>query len=148
MKSTVLGLLLAAFLSSSVLSQSGSSSQSPEFDHTAVYVHDLQKSADFYDKVLGLEKIPEPFHDGRHVWYRLGAHEQLHVISGATAAVEHDINGHLAFRVAALADFLARLDRIRIPYLQRFRGDGKAARALPHGAQHVYFQDPDGSLVV
>ena len=144
MKSTVLGLLLAAFLSSSVLSQSGSPSQSPEFDHTAVYVRDLQKSADFYDKILGLEKIPEPFHDGRHVWYRIGAHEQLHVISGATAAVEHDINVHLAFRVAALANFLARLDRMGIPYRKSFRGDGKTARVRPDGVQQFYFQDPDG----
>src|SRR5258708_36719205 len=100
MKSTVLGLLLAAFLSSSVLSQSGSSSQSPEFDHTAVYVHDLQKSADFYDKVLGLEKIPEPFHDGRHVWNRIGAHERLHRTSAAPPAWEPAFNVDLAFRDA------------------------------------------------
>src|SRR5258708_19109652 len=143
MKKTVLGWLLAAFLPSALTSQSGSPSQRPEFDHTTVYVRDLQKSADFYDKVLHLERIPEPFHDGRHLWYRIGAHEQLHVISGATAAVEHDINVHLAFRVAALADFLARLDRMGIPYRKRIRGDGQTARVRPDGVQQFYFQDPD-----
>src|SRR5258708_16114573 len=107
MNRTVLGLLLAAFLPSALTCQSVPLSQRPEFDHTTVYVRDLQKSADFYDKVLHLERIPEPFHDGRHLWYRIGAHEQLHVISGATAAVDHAINVHLAFPLPALPAFSA-----------------------------------------
>src|SRR5258708_24791856 len=139
MKKTVLGLLLAVFLPSALTCQSVSPGQRLEFDHTTVYVRDLQKSADFYDKVLGLERIPEPFHDGRHLWYRIGAHEQLHVISGATAVVQHDINVHLAFRVAALADFLARLDRMGIPYRKSFRGDVQTTSVRPDVVQHVYF---------
>jgi lactoylglutathione lyase len=136
----------AAFvlLSCVAASQSGTTAKSPEFDHTTVYVHNLQKSADFYEKVIGLEKIPEPFHDGRHVWFRVGPHEQLHVVSGAIASADHDINVHLAFRLSSVPDFSARLDHLGIPYRKSVRGDGKVASIRPDGVQQIYFQDPDG----
>ncbi len=144
MRKMVLIVSLAALVPSSLLCQSGTYNNRPEFDHTTVYVRDLQKSADFYDKVLDLERIPEPFHDGRHVWYRIGAHDQLHVVSGASSAANHDINVHLAFRVAAFSDFTARLDRMEIPCRRSIRGDGKTASIRPDGVHQVYFQDPDG----
>jgi lactoylglutathione lyase len=143
-KRIILILLLAAAVPSFVWSQAGASNTRPEFDHTTMYVRDLQKSADFYDKVLNLERIPEPFHDGRHVWYRIGPHAQLHVVSGANTASDHDINVHVAFRVASFSDFTARLDRMQIPYRKSVRGDGKTASIRPDGVHQVYFQDPDG----
>ncbi len=137
-------LLLASLLTSLLNAQSASVNKRPEFDHTAVYVRDLQKSADFYDKVVELERIPEPFHDGRHVWYRIGAHDQLHVISGAASAAPKDINVHLAFRVASVSDFAGHLDQMGIQYRKSIRGDGKTASVRPDGVHQVYFQDPDG----
>jgi lactoylglutathione lyase len=144
MRKLLLLLLLAAFLTSLLNAQVAASHQRPEFDHAAVYVRDLQKSADFYDKVLELERIPEPFHDGRHVWYRIGAHDQLHVIAGATSAASHDINVHLAFRIASMSDFAAHLDQMGIQYRKSIRGDGKTASVRPDGVHQIYFQDPDG----
>lgn len=35
-------------------------------NHIAVYVVDLKVSTAFYKDVIGLDTIPEPFHDGRH----------------------------------------------------------------------------------
>jgi lactoylglutathione lyase len=144
MRKIVLVLSFGCFLPCLLVCQSASSSKRPEFDHTTVYVRDLQKSADFYDKVLELERIPEPFHDGRHVWYRIGPHDQLHVVSGATTAADQDINIHLAFRVVAFSDFVARLDHLSIPYRKSIRGDGKTASIRPDGVHQIYFQDPDG----
>jgi lactoylglutathione lyase len=134
MKKIVLVLSFACFLPCLLVCQSSSPNKQLEFDHSTVYVRDLQKSADFYDKVLDLEKIPEPFHDGRHAWYRIGPHDQLHVVSGATAAADHDINIHLAFRVAAFSDFVSRLDHLGIPYRKSIRGDGKTASIRPDGS--------------
>ena len=142
-KKVIAAFAVASLLSSVAAAQSSSSIQ-PQFDHATVYVRDLDKSADFYDKVIGLERIPEPFRDGRHVWYRIGPHDQLHVVSGATAAVDHDINVHLAFRVASVPDFSAHLEHLGIPYRKSVRGDGKAASIRPDGVHQVYFQDPDG----
>ena len=132
-----------AFLSSFAWSQSASVGPL-EFDHTTVYVRDLQKSGEFYDKVLALDRIAEPFHDGRHIWYRIGAHNQLHVVSGANSAENHDINVHLAFRVADVPGFSSRLQQMGIPYRKSIRGDGKTATLRPDGVHQIYFQDPDG----
>jgi lactoylglutathione lyase len=134
---------LASFLTAIPLfSQSASPNQRPELDHTTLHVLDLQKSAEFYDKVIGLERIPDPFKDGRHIWYRSGAHQQLHVVGGATEAAPHDIEVHFAFRVASLPDFTAHLDKMQVKY-QSFKGDGKVT-VRPDGVRQVYLQDPDG----
>ena len=41
-------------------------------NHTAVFVIDMNKTAEFYSKIIGLETIPEPFHDGQHLWFKTG----------------------------------------------------------------------------
>src|SRR5258708_4017140 len=118
-------LSLLVFLSASLLfSQSGSPAKPPEFDHIAIHVRDLAKSAEFYEKVIGLEKIPEPFKDGRHVWFRMGAHNQLHAVGGATEPSQLPIDNHFAFRVASLTDFMARLDQMQVKY-RSFKGEDK-----------------------
>jgi len=146
MKKTTLALCLLGCFSPGLLSvsQSNPVHKSAEFDHSTVYVRDLQKSADFYEKVLGLERIPEPFKDGRHVWFRIGPHDQLHVVSGATEAMTHDINVHLAFRVQSFGDFISRLDQASIKYRKSIRDESKGSSVRPDGVHQVYFQDPDG----
>lgn len=137
-------LALVAFVPASLLfSQSGTSSKAPEFDHTTVYVQDLQKSADFYEKVIGLEKISEPFKDGKHIWFRVGAHGQLHVVGGAKSVAPHEIDVHLAFRVASLPNFMAHLDQMQVKY-GSFTGDDKTPTARPDGVKQIYLQDPEG----
>ena len=92
--------LACLVLGALVLSHASASDKLVEFDHTTVHVRDLQKSAEFYQKVFGLEKISEPFKDGNHVWFRVGAHHQLHVVGGATAVLPQEIDVHFAFRVS------------------------------------------------
>ena len=135
-----LGSLLC---STTVYTQSGERSKVAEFDHTTVYVRDLQKSADFYKQVIGLEEIPEPFKDGRHVWFRVGPHQQLHVVGGATESTRHTIDVHLAFRVASLPDFMKHLDQMGVKY-RDFKGEKQGPTPRPDGVEQIYFQDPDG----
>jgi lactoylglutathione lyase len=135
-------LSLPLALPSSLLFSQSTAANRPELDHTTVFVRDLQKSVDFYEKVVGLEKIPDPFKDGRHIWFRMGAHEQLHVVAGATEIAQHNIEIHTAFRVASLTDFMAHLDQMQVKY-RNFKGDGKIS-ARPDGVRQIYFQDPDG----
>lgn len=137
-------VVIAGLLPGLSVSQSGTSGKSAEFDHSTVYVRDLQKSADFYEKTLWLERIPEPFKDGRHVWFRIGPHDQLHVVSGATEAMKHDVNVHLAFRVASFNDFVSHLDQMAIKYRKSIREEEKGTSVRPDGIHQVYFQDPDG----
>jgi len=140
---TALLVLMSSLLSAALIfAQSTPAKHPPEVDHTTVYVQDMQKSVEFYEKVMMLEKIPEPFKDGRHIWFRTGAHEQLHVVSGATEPAQHDVEIHTAFRVASLPDFMTHLDQMKVKY-RNFKGDGKIS-ARPDGVKQIYFQDPDG----
>ena len=114
----------------------------PQFNHFTVYVVDLQKSADFYENVMLLKKIPEPFHDGRHVWFAIGPHSQLHVVLGAKAIGAHDVNIHNAFTVRSLPDFMKHLDEMHVNY-----GNMAGVKEVQHrtdGIDQIYFQDPDG----
>lgn len=120
--------------------------QTPTVNHITVYVVDLQKSSDFYKNVMLFKQIPEPFHDGKHVWLRIGPHTQLHVVQGAKAIVEHDINIHMAFTVPSLQKFTEHLDQLHIKY-GNWKGDSKEPTLRPDGIKQVYMQDPDNNWI-
>ena len=113
-----------------------------ELDHIAIYVTDMARSEAFYEQVMGFERIPEPFHDGRHTWYRIGPHLSLHVVGIAAAGSSHPIVHHIAFRAASLDDAMARLDAHGVVY-RNFAGDAKV-NIRPDGIRQIYLQDPDG----
>lgn len=119
------------------------SAQAPIFNHTTVYIVNLDKSTDFYKNVMMLQQIDEPFKDSRHNWFKIGEHSQLHVVSGAKAVVPHDINIHLSFSVASLDDFMKHLDSMQVKY-GNWKGDSKSPQLRPDGIKQIYFQDPDG----
>lgn len=116
--------------------------QKPVFNHLAIHVADLQASTLFYKDVIGLDTIPEPFHDGKHTWFSIGPGSQLHIIAGAMAT-QHDKDHHLCLRVASVPDFIARLTKADIPF-EDARGNKQAVTLRPDGVRQVYFQDPDG----
>jgi lactoylglutathione lyase len=116
--------------------------QSPAINHIALYVFDLKKSAAFYKGVMQLKELNEPFKDGKHVWLRMGEHSQLHLIEGASAVKEHDINSHMAFSVKSLPKFIQILEKNNIKYGD-FKGNAKAQTPRPDGIKQVYLQDPD-----
>jgi lactoylglutathione lyase len=136
------GLLLSLGVLSASLHAQSSSSKPIELDHNTRFVRDIQKSGEFYEKVIGLERIPDPFKDGRHIWFRTGPHSQLHVVGGATEATPQNIEVHLAFRVASVPEFTAHLDQMHVPY-RNLKGDGKTSVRVD-GVHQIYFQDPDG----
>ncbi len=117
-------------------------SQSPVIDHATVFVVDIKRSTQFYENIMQLQQIPNPFNDGKHIFFRIGPHSQLHVISGAKKIIPHDINIHLAFRVASLPDFIKHLDDLHIKYGD-WIGEKKSQRR-PDGVNQIYLQDPDG----
>lgn len=122
---------------------SAQNSQRPVFNHTTIYVKDLQKCSDFYEKVLMLQKIDEPFHDNRHTWFKMSEHGQLHVVQGAKEITTHDINIHLAFSVPSLENFTKHLDSLGVKY-GNWNQTTKEPQLRPDNIKQVYFQDPEG----
>jgi lactoylglutathione lyase len=117
--------------------------RSPNLNHLALYVTNLQKSTWFYKEVIGLDSMPEPFHDGRHSWFKVGEHSQLHIISGASAAKEHDKDTHVCFSVAHLSDAIMRLEKNNINY-ENWAGESKKQTRRADGVMQIYLKDPDG----
>jgi lactoylglutathione lyase len=112
-------------------------------NHIAIYVVDLQVSTSFYRDIVGLDTIPEPFHDGRHTWFSVGPQSHLHVISGAEAPSTHNKNTHLCFSVASVDDFIPVLDKNKIDY-ENWAGQKKSITNRVDGVKQIWFKDPDG----
>src|SRR6187431_3317896 len=134
---TVALLLAASFSSQKLFSQKAT------LNHIAVYVVDLKISTAFYKDIIGLDTIPEPFHDGRHTWFSVGVKSHLHVISGATAKTTHDKNAHLCFSVASVPEFVKVLEKNKVEY-ENWAGEKMAITNRVDGVKQIYFKDPDG----
>jgi lactoylglutathione lyase len=130
-------------LAAPLLLATGARSQGPHFSHQTIFVTDLDRSANFYEKVMELKRISEPFHDGKHVWFRVSEHGQLHVVSGAKEDVPHDINIHLAFSVPSMEAFTRHLDAAHVKY-GNWAQDSKTPQLRPDKVKQIYLQDPDG----
>ncbi|HEX2532928.1 MAG TPA: VOC family protein [Chitinophagaceae bacterium] len=140
LKATGLLLILLAFAASA------RGQQKTVLNHIAHYVQDLKRSTDFYQHLIGLDTIPEPFHDGRHTWFSVGGAAHLHLISGAASVTAHDKNSHLCFSVPDMNVFIDRLKKAGIPY-EDWPGKPAAVTRRVDGVQQIYFRDPDGYWV-
>jgi lactoylglutathione lyase len=99
-----IAMLIVVFMSCRDQQQSQSTSK-PKINHTALYVTNLKTSADFYRTIIGLDTIPEPFHDGRHAWFSLGNNVALHIIQGAEEKKEYYKNQHTCFSIGSVEEF-------------------------------------------
>lgn len=145
MKRTALLLTLSlAILSiTSSTAQTAAKTASATLNHIAVYVSDLEKSGHFYESLLSLKKIEEPFKDGKHIWFSLGAAGQMHLIKGAQQSVTPNKNEHLCFSVSSITAFIAKLDQEKVEYIN-WEGTAKTPTIRVDGVKQIYFQDPDG----
>jgi len=145
MKKILACLLFLAFTFFTASSQQAATAKA-RLNHIAIYVYDLKKSSDFYSHIIGLDTIPEPFHDGKHTWFSVGDRSHLHVIQGAAAVTPHEKNNHLCFSVSSVDNFIPILDREKIEY-ENWLGQKKSITTRPDGIKQIWFRDPDGYWV-
>jgi lactoylglutathione lyase len=143
MKRLLTDLCLVLIISLAIINNISAQASTPRLNHIAFYVKDLKLSSDFYHNVVGLDTIPEPFHDGRHTWFLIGPKSHLHIISGATVSLPKEKNAHLCFTVPSVTDFIKRLTTAKIPY-ENWAGEKMAVTNRVDGVKQIYFQDPDG----
>ena len=134
----VLTLAASALITTNISAQTKAT-----LNHIAIYVVNLKASTDFYKNIIGLDMIPEPFHDGKHVWFSVGPKSHLHVIEGATAVSAHEKHNHLCFSVPSIESFIAILKKNNIEY-ENFDGQKETITTRPDGVKQIYFTDPDG----
>ena len=131
------------FASNRLSAQAVANKTKPTLNHIAVYVVDLKKSTDFFQRIIQLDTIPEPFHDGRHTWFAIGPLSHLHLIQGAKDFTPHDKNNHLCFTVSSVPDFIKVLDSNKIEY-ENWAGQKMQVTKRVDGVYQIYFKDPDG----
>lgn len=141
MKKLLPGLLLIGLFYCT--SNNGLMAQSVRINHVAFYVVNLETSAHFYRDIIGLDTIPEPFHDGRHAWFSIGPKAHLHIISGAQEKKSHEKNVHLCFSVSSVPGFIETLRQHHVEF-ENLAGVKNQFTTRVDGVKQIYFRDPDG----
>lgn len=142
MKYILILLIVPALTGLSQLSAQ-SSKLNAVLNHTAIYVLDAKASGAFYRNIIGLDTIPEPFHDGKHVWFRIAPGIAMHVIQGAATKKDYYKNQHSCFSVASVEGFTETLKKNRIAWEDR-DGAKQAITTRVDGVKQIWLQDPDG----
>jgi lactoylglutathione lyase len=112
-------------------------------NHTAIFVVDCKVSAAFYHDVIGLDTIPEPFHDGKHVWMRTGPKSSLHIIEGATVKKEYYKNNHTCFSVPSVDALVDILKKKKIEF-EDVSGNKNVFSLRVDKVKQLWLRDPDG----
>lgn len=141
MKKLIVCLILGACFS--IHARVAAQRKTAVLNHVALYVVDLKKSTTFYQNIIQLDTVPEPFHDGKHTWFKVGAYSTLHLIEGSKGPVDQEKSQHMCFSVPSLEEFIARLEKEKIFYTN-LKGDGKTPNVRVDGVKQIYLKDPDG----
>jgi len=139
-------LLLVVALSVDKVSAQSNPEIAVSLNHIAVYVSNLEKSTAFYETILNLKQIPEPFHDGKHTWFTIGAAGHIHLVMGEPKEYLRDRNDHICFSVKSVEAFITNLNNHKIEYTN-WPGTAKEITVRKDGVKQVYFKDPDGHLI-
>lgn len=107
------------------------------FSHVQVQVTDLERSRNFYEKILGLKPMPRPNFTTPGAWYRVGNGE-IHLGTGERRDGLEVIGPHMAFDVEDFEAAKAELERMGVDFLER--------KARINGRQ-LWVKDPDGNAV-
>ena len=116
-------------------------------NNVAIKVSDVDKSREFYEKVIGLKKIPRPKINIPGEWYGIGENA-IHLIGGERREGIDPTGPHIAVEVESFEATKAALNEMGIPYLD---GERMVAKLPPEAkrmvGQQLWIQDPDGNVI-
>jgi catechol 2,3-dioxygenase-like lactoylglutathione lyase family enzyme len=138
-----LNLLLIALSSTGFLMAQGNPSFNFHYNHLALSVKDVDRSAEFYMKVLRLPEISNRSKIEGVRWFVFADGLELHLISTIKQDVIANKALHLALTTADLDDFVKTLNKLQIAYSD-WPGNPQKVNIRADGIKQVFFQDPDG----
>ncbi|ANW96430.1 glyoxalase [Wenyingzhuangia fucanilytica] len=113
------------------------------FNHVALSVKDVEKSSEFYIRVLKLKEIENTASDSKTRWFSIGEGKQLHLIPRPTAEIKTNKAVHFALAIKDISPFLKHLNTMDIAYAD-WLGTPDKNYIRKDGIKQFYFQDPDG----
>ncbi|MGE5107893.1 MAG: VOC family protein [Sphingobacteriales bacterium] len=136
-------LIIIALVFYGILKAQDASSFKFTFNHLALSVKDVNRSADFYKNVLDLEEITNRTKMEGIRWFSFGEGKELHLISILKENVITNKANHLALTTAQFDAFVTRLDKMNISYSD-WPGVNHKINVRADGIKQIYIQDPDG----
>ena len=109
-------------------------------NHMTLIVDDLEKNAEFYEKELGLERLPAYKFDYPAAFFKMNDTQQLHLTEWEDT---RSFRGHVCIQVDDWAGAFRRFRELGIIDIAPW---GKARR-LPDGTCQMFIRDPAGNLV-
>jgi len=111
-----------------------------ELDHVAIHVEDVERSCEFYRNVLQLEQIKRPDFKFPGAWFRLGRHQELHIIGERKDPVNsHNRGTHFALQADNLSEWEAHFQKLDHSYRPKVM--------RPDGPYQIFLKDPDGHVI-
>jgi glyoxylase I family protein len=110
--------------------------------HAGFLVTDIDRAANFYETVLGLENLPRPDFGFPGRWYDLKNGNQLHLMSLETmpdhSTQRPTFDRHIALEVPDINLTAAQLSEMGVEFAT---GSGRG------GAAQIFLRDPDGNMI-
>jgi lactoylglutathione lyase len=113
------------------------------FNHLALSVKDVDRSAEFYKSVLMLPEITNRAKMQGIRWFSLGEGKELHLISIVEGDVKITKAVHIGLTNPNFDDFIKILDSKKIEYSD-WPGNVHTVNVRADGIKQIFFQDPDG----
>lgn len=138
-----LSFFLIALSFSGILLAQENTSFNFRYNHLALSVKDVDRSAEFYMRVLKLPEILNRSKIEGVRWFVFSDGLELHLISTIKQEVITNKALHLALTTPNLDDFIKTLNTMKIAYSD-WPGNPQKINIRADGIRQVFFQDPDG----
>jgi catechol 2,3-dioxygenase-like lactoylglutathione lyase family enzyme len=116
------------------------------FNHLALSVKDLNRSAAFYATVLKLPEIVNRTKIEGIRWFALADGKELHLISTIKENVIINKAIHMGLSTNNFDEFVKQLTALKITYSD-WPGKPNTVNIRTDGVKQIFFQDPDGYWV-
>ena len=138
-----LSLFIIVLMSAGFLRAQDKSAFTFTFDHLALSVKDVDRSAEFYKNVLNLQEITNRTEIPGIRWFSFGEGKELHLISIISEEVTLNKAVHLALTSTSFDEFVKVLEKFNVQYSD-WPGTPNTVNMRTDGIKQIYFQDPDG----
>jgi len=140
---TAVVLTLLCLISLSALFAQSDTPPPLTFNHLALSVKDVNRSAEFYRNVLGLTEITNRARLEGVRWLSLGEQKELHLIAILRDTIIVNKAVHLALTTNDFDLLIKILQRMKIAYSD-WPGTLSKINVRADGIKQIFFQDPDG----